>query len=155
MANPDVGQQDIQSRAYPLFCGLVSRLELQRKCFFSHFLDNFIFVFAKIRYFPICKYKIKSWFNFGDTFFGPNSNPDEPVLARYLNLSCLWRIFSPVKCKIYHVSHFSLSMRVSAFISLALVVVLVLHTVLNDIRLNMSNLPSIYTDHSYTLNIYT
>ena len=49
----------------------------------------------------------------------------------------------------------SLSMRVSAFISLALVVVLVLHTVLYDIRLNMSNLPSIYTDHSYTLNIYT
>ena len=50
---------------------------------------------------------------------------------------------------------FSLSMRVSAFISLALVFVLVLHTVLNDIRLNMSNLPSIYTDHSYTLNICT
>ena len=49
----------------------------------------------------------------------------------------------------------SLSMRVSAFISLALVVVLVLHTVLYDIRLNMSILPSIYTDHSYTLNICT
>ena len=46
-------------------------------------------------------------------------------------------------------------MRVSAFISLALVVVLVLHTVLFDIRLNMSILPSIYTDHSYTLNICT
>ena len=49
----------------------------------------------------------------------------------------------------------SLSMRVSAFISLALVVVLVLHTVLYDIRLNMSTLPSIYTDHSFTLNICT
>ena len=43
----------------------------------------------------------------------------------------------------------------SAFISLTLVVVLVLHTILYDIRLNMSILPSIYTYHSYTLIICT
>ena len=74
-------------------------------------------------------------------FQDPNSTISVLLVALRFHAARPWKI--------------SLSTRVSAFISLALVVVLVLHTILYDIRLYMSILPSIYTYHSYTLNICT